>query len=148
MAKRGKKAEKLYYKIGEACKLVDIQPYVLRYWETEFAALKPNKSRSGQRVYSDKEIAVIRRIKQLLYEEGFRIAGARKQRREAKRSPDTPGPQEDVPQLAMSFDGLSDAERLRLVRDTLRDVLGLVRELGTGRGGAKRGKSRAREAEA
>lgn len=78
MAKRAKTGKRLYYKIGEACKLLDIQPYVLRYWETEFPALSPNKSRSGQRVYSDKELTVIRRIKQLLYEEGYTIAGAKK----------------------------------------------------------------------
>ena len=71
-------AKKLYYKIGEACKKLEIQPYVLRYWETEFPFLKPNKSKSGQRVYSDREIDIIRRIKELLYEEGYTIAGAKK----------------------------------------------------------------------
>ena len=71
-------AEKLYYKIGEACRAVDIQPYVLRYWETEFSALAPDKSRSGQRVYTEDEIGLIRRIKELLYDEGYTIAGAKK----------------------------------------------------------------------
>ena len=71
-------AKKLYYKIGEACKSLDIQPYVLRYWETEFPALKPNKSKSGQRVYSEQDLVVIRRIKELLYDEGYTIAGAKK----------------------------------------------------------------------
>ncbi len=71
-------AEKLYYKIGEACREVDIQPYVLRYWETEFSALAPDKSRSGQRVYNEDEISLIRRIKELLYDEGYTIAGAKK----------------------------------------------------------------------
>ena len=75
---RGKSEKKLYYKIGEVCKELDIQPYVLRYWETEFPSLSPNKSRSGQRVYSAKEIVLIRRIKQLLYDEGYTIAGAKK----------------------------------------------------------------------
>ena len=69
---------KLYYKIGEACKELDIQPYVLRYWETEFQALSPNKSKSGQRVYSSEDLQVIRRIKELLYKEGYTIAGAKK----------------------------------------------------------------------
>lgn len=71
-------AKKLYYKIGEACKSLDIQPYVLRYWETEFPALKPSKSKSGQRVYSERDLEVIRRIKELLYDEGYTIAGAKK----------------------------------------------------------------------
>jgi DNA-binding transcriptional MerR regulator len=66
------------YKIGEVCKIADVQPYVLRYWETEFPQLAPNKSGGGQRLYTRREIDVILRIKQLLYSEGFTIAGAKK----------------------------------------------------------------------
>ena len=71
-------AKKLYYKIGEVCKLVEIQPYVLRYWETEFPFLAPDKSKAGQRVYGEREIEIIRRIKELLYDEGYTIAGGKK----------------------------------------------------------------------
>jgi DNA-binding transcriptional MerR regulator len=78
MAAKARVQKRLYYKIGEACKTLGIQPYVLRYWETEFPALTPSKSRSGQRVYSDKELEIIRRIKELLYDEGYTIAGAKK----------------------------------------------------------------------
>ncbi|HEX3129224.1 MAG TPA: MerR family transcriptional regulator [Thermoanaerobaculia bacterium] len=78
MAGKARVQKRLYYKIGEACKELGIQPYVLRYWETEFPALAPSKSRSGQRVYSEKELEIIKRIKQLLYEEGYTIAGAKK----------------------------------------------------------------------
>jgi DNA-binding transcriptional MerR regulator len=78
MVAKARVQKRLYYKIGEACKALGIQPYVLRYWETEFPALSPNKSRSGQRVYSEKELEIIRRIKELLYEEGYTIAGAKK----------------------------------------------------------------------
>ncbi|HWM92493.1 MAG TPA: MerR family transcriptional regulator [Thermoanaerobaculia bacterium] len=78
MVVKARVQKRLYYKIGEACKELGIQPYVLRYWETEFPALAPSKSRSGQRVYSEKELEIIRRIKQLLYEEGYTIAGAKK----------------------------------------------------------------------
>jgi DNA-binding transcriptional MerR regulator len=70
--------EKRLYKIGEVCKMADVQPYVLRYWETEFPPLAPNKSGGGQRLYTQREIDVILRIKQLLYSEGFTIAGAKK----------------------------------------------------------------------
>ena len=77
-ASKARVQKRLYYKIGEACKALGIQPYVLRYWETEFPALTPSKSRSGQRVYSEKEMEIIRRIKELLYEEGYTIAGAKK----------------------------------------------------------------------
>jgi DNA-binding transcriptional MerR regulator len=66
------------YKIGEVCKMAEVQPYVLRYWETEFPPLAPNKSGGGQRLYTRHEIDIILRIKQLLYSEGFTIAGAKK----------------------------------------------------------------------
>jgi len=66
------------FKIGEVCKLADVQPYVLRYWETEFPPLAPNKSGGGQRLYTQHDLDVILRIKQLLYSEGFTIAGAKK----------------------------------------------------------------------
>ena len=66
------------YKIGEVCRLADVQPYVLRYWETEFPSLAPNKSGGGQRLYTQREIDIILRMKQLLYSEGFTIAGAKK----------------------------------------------------------------------
>jgi DNA-binding transcriptional MerR regulator len=66
------------YKIGEVCKLADLQPYVLRYWETEFPQLSPNKSGGGQRLYTRTEVDIILRIKELLYRDGFTIAGAKK----------------------------------------------------------------------
>src|SRR6267142_6829552 len=71
-------ADDRLYKIGEVCKIADVQPYVLRYWETEFPSLAPNKSGGGQRLYTRGEIDIILRIKQLLYSEGFTIAGAKK----------------------------------------------------------------------
>ena len=70
--------EEKLYKIGEVCKLADLQPYVLRYWETEFPQLSPNTSGGGQRLYTKSEVDVILRIKELLYREGFTIAGAKK----------------------------------------------------------------------
>jgi DNA-binding transcriptional MerR regulator len=70
--------QKRLYKIGEVCRMADVQPYVLRYWETEFPALAPGKSGGGQRMYTRREIDIILRIKQLLYSEGFTIAGAKK----------------------------------------------------------------------
>src|ERR1043165_1485700 len=66
------------YKIGEVCRMADVQPYVLRYWGTEFPSLAPSKSGGGQPLYTRREIDVILRIKQLLYSEGFTIAGAKK----------------------------------------------------------------------
>jgi len=69
---------KLFYKIGEVCQLTDTQPYVLRFWESEFPQLAPKKSPSGQRLYRRRDIDLVLEIKKLLYEEGFTIAGARK----------------------------------------------------------------------
>lgn len=69
---------KLFFKIGEVCEITDTQPYVLRYWESEFPALAPAKNSSGQRIYRRKDIETVLRIKQLLYDEGFTIAGAKK----------------------------------------------------------------------
>src|ERR1043166_5076750 len=70
--------EKIYFKIGEVCELVGVQAHVLRYWETEFPMLSPQKNRSGQRSYRRRDVEMALRIKQLLYNEMFTIAGARK----------------------------------------------------------------------
>jgi len=68
---------KSFYKIGEVCEITDTQPYVLRFWESEFPQLAPKKSRSGQRLYRQKDLDLVRQIKRLLYDEGCTIAGAR-----------------------------------------------------------------------
>jgi DNA-binding transcriptional MerR regulator len=70
--------EKIYFKIGEVCDLVGVQAHVLRYWETEFPMLSPQKNRSGQRSYRRKDVEIAVRIKELLYDELFTIAGAKK----------------------------------------------------------------------
>src|ERR1041385_6847097 len=69
--------EKLYFRIGEVSRLCHLPAYVLRFWETEFPQLKPVKSSTGQRMYRRKDVESVLRIKQLLYEEGFTIPGAR-----------------------------------------------------------------------
>jgi len=71
--------DKLFFKIGEVCEIVGVEPYVLRFWETEFKFLAPEKSKSGHRVYRKKDVEMVLRIKELLYDRGFTIAGARKQ---------------------------------------------------------------------
>lgn len=83
------------YKIGEVCRMADVQPYVLRYWETEFPPLAPNKSGGGQRMYSKREIEIILRIKNLLYSEGFTIAGAKKRLEQELASGVDPGPADE-----------------------------------------------------
>jgi len=76
-------SEKLYYRIGEVAKITGIKAYVLRYWESEFRWMAPQKSRSQQRLYRRKDIDTILLIKKLLYEERYTIAGARKLLRES-----------------------------------------------------------------
>tara|TARA_B100000579_G_scaffold382502_1_gene351722 strand:+ start:722 stop:1093 length:372 start_codon:yes stop_codon:yes gene_type:complete len=70
--------KKLYYSIGEVSKITDLKQYVLRYWETEFKQLNPNKNKAGNRTYRQKDIDLILDIKNLLYKEKFTIEGARK----------------------------------------------------------------------
>jgi DNA-binding transcriptional MerR regulator len=70
--------DKLFYKIGEVSKIVGVEPYVLRYWETEFPFLKPRKNKSGQRVYIKKDVELLLMIKRLLYQERYTIEGVRK----------------------------------------------------------------------
>lgn len=89
--------DKLYFKIGEVSELLGVKPHVLRYWESEFAPLRPGKSRSLQRLYQRKDIELLVRVKDLLYRQGFTIAGAKKQLRTGADSsiqPDLPLPAE------------------------------------------------------
>jgi len=79
--------EKNTYKIGEVAALAEVEPYVLRYWETEFPVLQPAKSEHGQRLYRRQDVETVLTIKRLLYEQGFTIAGARKQMEAAQTSP-------------------------------------------------------------
>jgi len=77
--------DKLYFKIGEASRIVGVEPYVLRYWETEFHLLKPGKSPSRHRLYRKSDVELLLEIKKLLYAEGYTIEGARKRLKEGRR---------------------------------------------------------------
>lgn len=78
---------KLYYRIGEVSEIVGVEPHVLRYWETEFRSIRPQKSRKGQRIYSRRDVDKLLKVKDLLYSHGFTIAGARKRLREGGAEP-------------------------------------------------------------
>ena len=71
-------SSKLFFRIGEVSRITGIEPYVLRYWETEFPHLRPEKRSSGQRLYTKRDLDNIQNVKRLLYQEGFTIAGAKK----------------------------------------------------------------------
>ena len=88
------KPVKLYYRIGEVSEIVGVEPHVLRYWETEFRSIRPQKSRKGQRIYSRRDVEKLITVKDLLYSHGFTIAGARKKLREGGAEPAAPEVQE------------------------------------------------------
>ena len=77
--------DKLYFKIGEVAEFAGVKPHVLRYWETEFSSFRPTKSRSNQRLYTRKNLEMAIHLKDLLHNQGFTIAGARKKLREESR---------------------------------------------------------------
>ncbi len=109
--------EKLYFRIGEVSRLCRLPAYVLRFWETEFPQLKPVKSSTGQRIYRRKDVEAVLRIKKLLYEEGFTIAGARQQLRF-----DVKTEKNQVP-LPFPAHSASDLKRLR---HGLQEILGML----------------------
>ena len=108
--------EKLYFRIGEVARLCRLPAYVLRFWETEFPQLKPVKSSTGQRMYRRKDVDALLRIKKLLYEEGFTIAGARQHLKEGK-------PEKSQPLLPFPQRASSD---LKHVRQGLREILSIL----------------------
>ena len=130
---------KLFFKIGEVCEITDTQPYVLRYWESEFQALAPAKNSSGQRIYRRKDIETVLRIKQLLYEEGFTIAGAKKRLEvELGGRGATPQAMASLPETEVASVEADDAtaaikelrELLREVRSELRGMLTVLEKGG------------------
>jgi len=115
--------DKLYFRIGEVANLCRLPAYVLRFWESEFPQLKPVKSSTGQRMYRKRDVESVLRIKQLLYEQGFTINGARQQLR-AEAKP-------DKTQGAIPFPSQSTAE-LQNIRQGLREILDLFSSRKTG----------------
>ena len=109
--------EKLYFRIGEVARLCRLPAYVLRFWETEFSQLKPVKSSTGQRMYRKRDVENVVRIKQLLYEEGYTIAGARQHLRDEGKTAKT--------QVALPFPGSSPAN-LQHIRQGLQEILTIL----------------------
>jgi DNA-binding transcriptional MerR regulator len=109
--------EKLYFRIGEVARLCRLPAYVLRFWETEFPQLKPVKSSTGQRMYRRRDVENVVRIKQLLYEDGYTIAGARQHLRDEGKG--------DKKQVALPFMTGSPAN-LRQIRQGLQEILTIL----------------------
>jgi DNA-binding transcriptional MerR regulator len=121
-------ADKEFYRIGEVSRLTSLKPFVLRYWETEFPMLEPVKSPSGHRLYRQEDVEMVLRIKRLLYDEGFTIAGARRHLREQNgsgendASPSAGSP----PDTAGGAAQMLSRKMLLDLRDTLRAFLTLL----------------------
>jgi DNA-binding transcriptional MerR regulator len=115
--------DKLYFRIGEVATLCHLPAYVLRFWESEFPQLKPVKSSTGQRMFRKRDVESVVRIKQLLYEQGFTIAGARQQLRGESKS--------DKTQSAIPFPSHSSTE-IQHIRQGLREILTLLSTRRTG----------------
>jgi DNA-binding transcriptional MerR regulator len=111
--------DKLYFKIGEVSEIIGVEPYVLRYWETEFPALKPSKSRSQQRMYRKRDVELLIEIKRLLYDEMYTIAGAKKQLARG-------GEKTSTSQLNLELPEPRDSETLRKVEKELHDLMKVV----------------------
>lgn len=108
--------DKLYFRIGEVSRLCRLPSYVLRFWETEFPQLKPSKSNTGQRMYRKPDVESVLRIKKLLYEEGFTIAGARQYLRSEGRKK----------QSALPFATPANLGEIKQVRQGLKEILGML----------------------
>jgi len=115
--------DKLYFRIGEVASLCHLPAYVLRFWESEFSQLKPVKSSTGQRMYRRRDVENVLRIKQLLYEQGFTISGARQQLRAETKSEKT---QSTIPFPAQS------SQELQHIRQGLREILQMLSARRTG----------------
>lgn len=109
--------DKLYFRIGEVAGLCRLPAYVLRFWETEFPQLKPVKSSTGQRMYRKRDVESVVRIKRLLYEDGFTIAGARVQLREENKP--------DKSQTALPFPG-NPSVNVAHLRHELQQILHIL----------------------
>lgn len=114
--------KKLYYKIREVCEIVGVEAHVLRFWESEFPALSPPKSKTGQRTYRPKDIELLLRIRKLLYEEGFTIAGARKRLESGGDLSES-----TIPESAeLKVSPAAVAERIKQVKIELENILTLL----------------------
>ena len=105
-----------HFSIGEACELLDLKPHVLRYWETQFPGLNPSKNRSGNRVYSRREIKLLLLLKHLLYAERFTIEGARQRLKQLRRSGE----------LQQTADEILARDTVAMLRDELRRISELL----------------------
>ena len=121
--------DKLYFRIGEVARLCKVQSYVLRFWESEFPQLKPNKSGTGQRLYRKRDVEMALQIKRLLHEEGYTIAGARHLLQSEGREARKPHSSQSELPLKSEVAGLKkdkNEARLQRLRKELKELLGML----------------------
>ncbi|MCC6213875.1 MAG: MerR family transcriptional regulator [Polyangiaceae bacterium] len=97
---------KLYYRIGEVADIVGVETHTLRYWEKGIRSLRPQKSRTGHRIYSRREVEKLLRVKELLYAQGFTLAGARRRLREEAAQASQPRPERQAEQLRAALESV------------------------------------------
>jgi DNA-binding transcriptional MerR regulator len=114
---RGDKLQKLYFRIGEVASIVGVEPHVLRYWESEFRSVRPQKSARGQRIYSRRDVDTLLKVKELLYAHRFTIAGAKRKLREGGLEPAMAAAATAVDAVAVR--PAAEAAELRVLRDRL-----------------------------
>ena len=112
--------DKLFFKIGEVAEIAEVEQHVLRYWEEEFDVLKPNKNRSGQRLYQKKDIDQVLEIKQLLYADKFTIAGAKNRLKQKK------GSNNEGDQMDFGFDREALADWKKKATQDLNSILNIL----------------------
>ena len=122
--------DKLYFRIGDVAKLCGVEAYVLRFWETEFPQLKPNKSGTGQRLYRRRDVELALKIKQLLYADGYTIAGARQvftaESRESKKVAQSELPLKRGNSQPAAGSQKSTEKQLLKLRGELQEILGIL----------------------
>src|ERR1051325_311726 len=131
--------QKLFFKIGEVCEIAGVQAHVLRYWETEFPMLAPQKNRAGQRTYRRRDVEMALRIKELLYDEQYTIAGAKKKLATELRSPAREGSAPTAkaplrslkppPSLAKRFSSIPQPEPANLSPEQRTSLQGIANQL-------------------
>ena len=121
---------RLYYSISEVSDLVGVKPHVLRYWETQFKMLRPKKGRGGARMYRKRDVEILFEIKQLLYDQRFTIAGARRRILDGRN--------EEKEQIEFPFSKLDREETIRALRKDMEGLLNLLRSEVEARGRGRR----------
>lgn len=118
--------DRLYFKIGDVARLLKVEPYVLRFWESQFPQLKPNKSGTGQRLYRKRDVEIAVEIKRLVYGEGYTLSGARQALGQARKAEAPAAPPAPAPRVSSPKHRNKTADVIGLARKELREIAALL----------------------